>query len=423
VTSSAGAAPYDPEVPASPSTTWLRPITILTTFARAGLATATAYLGVLTVGAARRRPRGVTALPDRPTHRLAVLIPAHDEERVIGRTLDSLRRLDYPADLLAVHVVADNCTDATAAIVRAAGFSVHERTAPESPGKGPALQWLLARIADDPVDAVVFVDADTSVHPDALRRIDVELARGAEVVQGHYAVRDAGSSPTVAFRAAAFAARTYLRPLGRVAIGGSAGLHGNGMAFRSEVLAQRRWSDHLTEDVELHLDLLLDGTLVAFAPEATVEAEMPDTLEASQSQHERWERGRLDLVRRYAPRLLRGVTSGGPAGRVAYADALLDQLVPPFSVVVTGSGLWGATALLRAVVHPTRARRRELALALTVGLAQVAYVLIALAMVRAPASVYRSLLQAPSMVWWKLRLWARVLTGPAESRWVRTSRN
>jgi 1,2-diacylglycerol 3-beta-glucosyltransferase len=407
----------------SPWSPWLRPVAIVTTLARAALVAITGYLAVLTVGAVRRRPARVAPVSEPPQHRLAVLIPAHDEERVIARTLDSLRQLDYPADLLAVHVVADNCTDATADIVRAAGVEVHERIAPDDPGKGPALQWLLARLRDEPADAVVFVDADTSVHADALRRIEAELRRGATVVQAHYAVRDAGSSPTVAFRAAAFAARTYLRPLGRTAIGGSAGLHGNGMAFRADVLERRSWSDHLTEDVELHLDLLLDGTLVAFAPAATVEAEMPETLEAARTQHERWERGRLDLLRRYAPGLARRAVAGGPAGRVAYVDALLDQLVPPFSVVVAGSGLWGTAAFVRAVVTPSPARTRELVVASAVVAAQVGYVLTALRLVNAPASVYRALLRAPAMVWWKLRLWGRVLTRPSGVRWIRTARN
>jgi glycosyltransferase involved in cell wall biosynthesis len=401
----------------------LRPVVVVTGLARGALVVITGYLAVLTFGAVRARPGRTSPPAEEPVHRLTVVVPAHNEEQVIGRTLDSLRRLDYPADLLTIHVVADNCTDATAELVRAAGIEVHERTAPDAPGKGPALQWVLARLRDTPADAVVFVDGDTSLHPDALRRIDAELRRGATVVQAHYAVRDAGSSPTVAFRAAAFAARTFLRPLGRTAIGGSAGLHGNGMAFRTEVLDRRGWSDHLTEDVELHLDLLLDGTLVAFAPEATVEAEMPETLEAARTQHERWERGRLDLLRRYAPRLLRRTLNGGPAGRVAYLDALLDQLVPPFSVVVAGSGLWGTAALIQAAVAPTPARRRELVLAAAVVAAQVGYVLTALRLVGAPASVYRSLLRAPAMVWWKVKLWGRVLTRRSDGRWIRTARN
>lgn len=397
---------------------------IVTAFglARGAVVLVTGYLGLLTVSAVIARPRNQRSDFEEPVHRFSVLIPAHDEAEVIAEALESITRLDYPDRLFSVHVVADNCTDSTADIARAAGFDVHERAEPAEPGKGPALQWLLSRLPGDRPDVVVFVDADTTVSPQFLRAIDDRLRRGAQVVQGHYAVRDPGSSPVVAFRAAAFAAKTYLRPLGRSAIGGSAGLHGNGMAFRADVMAQRRWSDHLTEDVELHLDLLLDGTLVEFAPLATIAAEMPSTLEASKTQHERWERGRIEIARHYVPRLVRSAVAGGPARRVAYVDAALDQLVPPLSVLVAGSSAWGAITLARAVVSGSPGRRRDLALVSGVLATQVGHVFAALALVGAPAPVYRALLQAPRMIGWKVALWTRVLLRPTGVSWARTTR-
>src|SRR5262249_11776939 len=155
----------------------------------AGLVASGAYLAVLT-GAAwwadrnrlTRRPPVVA-----PVTRFAVLIPAHDEERLIGRTLDALAAADYPTERLAVHVVADNCTDRTAAIGRQHGVEVHERVAPDDGGKGPALRWLLQRLRDrgDGFDAVVIVDADTTVSPGFFRAMDTELGAGAEAVQSY----------------------------------------------------------------------------------------------------------------------------------------------------------------------------------------------------------------------------------------------
>ena len=399
-----------------------RVVRVAVALAGTSLAAVVGYLGLLT-GAAwwatlrRRRP------PPGERHRYLIVIPAHDEERLIGATLDSLAVLDHPPDRYDVHVVADHCTDGTAEVVRAHGVDVHVRDEGE-PGKGPALQWLLRRLADhvETRDAVVFVDADTSVDAGFLRAVDAHLAAGAEVVQGYYGVRDAGTSPVVAFRAAAFAGRNYLRPLGRTTIGGTAGLYGNGMVFRTAVLQRHGWSGHLTEDAELQLDLLLDGVKVDFAPAARVEAEMPDTLAAAQSQHERWERGRLDLARRYVPTLLAQTVRGGPAGRVASLDAALDQAVPPFSIVAAGGLAWAAVALLRCVVWPSRRHRRRLRRAIGGLIVQTVYVLSALRLVHAPAAVYRSLLGAPRMVAWKIGLWSRVLVRPPE-RWIRTARN
>ncbi len=107
----------------------------------------TAYLGMLTVAAwsAVGRDRHRTAVAEAPTTRFVVLIPAHNEEQLIGETLASAA-LDYPADLYRVHVVADHCTDDTAKIVRDRGAEVHELDTPEGGGKGPALRWLLGRL-------------------------------------------------------------------------------------------------------------------------------------------------------------------------------------------------------------------------------------------------------------------------------------
>jgi hypothetical protein len=311
------------------------------------------------------------------------------------------------------------------AIVKAHNAEAHERIVPDDSGKGPSLQWLLHRLweRDEPHDAVVIMDADTTVSSNFLRVMDAKLSAGANVVQSYYAVRDAGTSSATAFRAAALAARHYLRPLGRSHLGASVGLYGNGMVFRDELLRSRTWSNHLTEDIEFQLECLLDGTRVSFAPDAVVEAEMPTTVEASQTQHERWERGRLDMVRRFVPALARRSLSGGRVSRIAYADAAVDQLVPPFSLLVAGTAAMAGLAVGRALLVPGRPARRGLVATGAMVVVQGVYVLSALRMVDAPREVYRSLLAAPRLVLWKVGLWARVLVRPDEVRWVRTARN
>jgi hypothetical protein len=392
---------------------------------RAALAAVAGYLGILTAAALANSRRPTPRPRSSPTRRYSILVPAHDEAQLIATTVASLLALDYPAELFGVHVVADNCTDGTATIARAAGAEVHDRDDPANAGKGPALEWLMAHLRQRGQlgDAVVFVDADTVVDPAFLRAVDRALDGGAIVVQGHYAVRDDGDSPVVALRSAAMAARTFLRPLGRTALGGSAGLHGNGMVFVADAIAERRWSDHLTEDMELSLDLLLAGIPVQFAADARVEAEMPDTIAAARSQQERWERGRLELARRYVPRLVRRAVAGGPPGRVAVLDAAFDVAVPPLSVVGAAATAWGALGAVRAVATGGRSGRDDVAVAASTLVVLVAHVVAALRLTDAPRSTYRALLQAPRLVVWKAGLWLRVLVGGRQVRWVRTERN
>jgi hypothetical protein len=393
----------------------------------AALVVVVGYLSLVTVSATRAVAAGATrtAVDAPPRRRFAVLVPAHDEARSIARTLQTLTDVQYPDGLIDVHVVADNCTDDTAAVVRSCGFEAHERDDATHPGKGPALQWLLGRLAarGERYDAFLLVDADTDVDPRFLVVADALLGQGATVVQGFYGVRDPGASPTVAFRAAALAARHYLRPLGRNHLGASAGLYGNGMVFRSEVLDAHSWSGHLTEDLEMQLALLRDGTTVTFAPDAVVVAEMPTTPAAARTQQQRWERGRVDIAKRAVPGLIRRAVRGGPAGRVAYADAALDQLVPPLSVLATGSAAFALMRLAIAQWRPGRANRWRAAIALTMVGLQPVHVLAALWMVGAPRAVYAGLLRAPQLAVWKVGIWLDVVARGHDGRWIRTARN
>ena len=82
-------------------------------------------------------------------HRFAVVTAAINEEQVIGNLIASIKKQNYPAELLDIFVVADNCTDQTAKVARSAGAVVYERTNPEKRGKGYALEFLFDKIQED----------------------------------------------------------------------------------------------------------------------------------------------------------------------------------------------------------------------------------------------------------------------------------
>ena len=286
-----------------------------------------------------RRPGQGNPVPipfQAPQTHFAILVPAHNEEVVIARTLRSLLTLDYPRALYSVQVIADNCTDGTAALARAGGAIVHERNDPTLRGKGYALHWLFGRLLADPQsgDAFVVIDADSVVNPGFLRALDGHLRRGAAAIQGYDTVLNPDASWGTGLRYVAFALLHYLRPLGRRLFGGSAGLKGNGMCFSRAVLERTDWGAFsVTEDLQFHLDLLLSGRPVTFAPDAVVWAEMPASMKAAHAQNVRWETGRLQMVRGYVPRLL------GAALRrrsLILFDAAMENLVPPFSIMAAG---------------------------------------------------------------------------------------
>jgi hypothetical protein len=360
------------------------------------------YLLVLLAAAARSRRQPARRAPAGPHLRFAIVIPARDEEASIAATLASLRALDHPADRVRLIVVADNCADRTAEIAAAAGAEVWPRTG--TGGKGAALAWAFARLDGD-VDAVAVVDADCTVTPGLLAAVERRLGDGAVVVQTAYGVANPGASPVAALRYASFALVNEVRPIGKTALGLSAGLLGTGMAFRRELLERVPWTAAgLVEDQEHHLALVAAGERVVFAPEAGVVSAMPTSLRRSSGQQLRWDAGRAALIRAWTPRLL---AAGLRRRSAVQVHAALEPLVPPQS-------------LLLALNLAGCASRRRLGLANLAG--QATFVLGGLAVMRAPAAVWRALAFAPGLAAFKLGLLARLWLGGGPTEWVRTER-
>ena len=374
------------------------------------------YLALLSVGAlleTRRRPNTRRAPAQLPT--FALLIPAHDEAAVIAGALASVSALDYPSQHRSVFVVADNCTDSTAAIAESAGATVYERHDPEQRAKGYALRWLLERLRDDQLtfDAYVIVDADSHLSPNFLREMAAQLTGGAQVVQAQYRVQNEESGWLVGLRAVAFALFNHLRPLGRARFGWSAGLKGNGMCFSRAVIERHGWEAHsLAEDAEFHIRLLKAGVRVAYAPAAIVAAEMPISLRQARSQQARWERGRLELARLAARELLPGVFHTGGAARL---DALVEIALPPLSLMV---GLVALCTLCASLLASPLTLGLVAAMMLALGL----HVLVGAGLARLSMRTYLALWRAPLYIAWKCWVYTAALVGRGASGWVRTER-
>lgn len=391
-----------------------------------GLALLVSYQMLLAV-AAWFAPRVTPRTAPTPATRFVVLIPAHNEETLLPTLLTSLNTLDYPSLLYTIHVVADNCQDQTAAVAQEAGAVVHERVNPVATGKGHALQWLLAKVMQSNVifDAAVIVDADSVVAPTFLTIMDSLLVGGADAIQAHYAVRNPERSWVMRLRAAALTLVHYARPLGRMVIGGSVGLKGNGMVFRRSILAQHQWSSSVTEDIEYHMSLVLAGKRVVFATDAMLWAEMPGTLQNAYSQNVRWEQGRFQLAKQYVPSLLQSTFAHLQQRRwraaVICLDSIMEHLIPPFAVLL------GVTLLYLGITILLLPSTALLGIAAFLLLGQLLYLLLGLWLARTPLRTYLALAYVPIFLAWKLWLYGRMLIenllGQEGPGWVRTARD
>lgn len=320
------------------------------------VAVAGGYLWLLSVLALATARKAAPAAPAR-RWRFDVLVPAHDEAVGIAETVTSLLAIDYPRALYRVVVIADNCTDDTAARAAAAGATVLERTDDARRGKGYALGWAFGRrLAEaDAPDAFVVVDADTVVSANLLDAFAARLEAGAVAAQAHYGVRNPGASWRTRLMTIALALFHRVRSLGREALGVSCGLRGNGMCFKASLLAEvPHDAFSLVEDLEYGIRLGRAGHRVVYANEAEVAGEMVSGEKASRSQRHRWEHGRALMVKQYGWPLL---GEGLRARSGLLLDLAMDVLVPPLArltaatvglLAVTSAALWwlgaGATA-------------------------------------------------------------------------------
>ena len=313
--------------------------------AAAPLLMACLYLGLLTLCSGRRAP---VRLGGAPVTRFVVLVPAHDEEAGIERTVRSALATNYPEPLRRVVVVADNCTDGTAARARQAGAEVLVRTDPDHRGKGPALAFAFERLlAEEFADAVVVVDADAVLGGDLLRAFAARLALGAEAVQADNAVLNPEASWRTRLMAIALGSFHRLRFGARERLGLSCGLRGNGMCLTRRLLLRvPHVATSRAEDLEYGLQVAEAGVRIHYAVDGQVLSVMVSAEGSARSQRLRWEEGRRELARLHGPRLL-ALALRRRDGRLL--DVALDLLVPPLSTLAALAVAGLAVSLLASL--------------------------------------------------------------------------
>jgi len=354
-------------------------------------------------------PRPRASRPAGRSWRLAVIVPAHNEEAMLGATLDSLVAAagGFAPEIV---VVADNCTDGTAAIARSRPVTVLERTNPELRGKNYALSFALAALAGrpEPPEAVCFVDADTIVSGTFFEAIVARIDAGAKAVQVHYEAA-AGDSPLSRLRRLAFLLVHRARPLGMARLGLGTGLKGNGMALRWELVRDGFEGTGITEDAAMTLALARRGVPVAFEPRAWVRGHMAGSYANARVQDERWEGGRFGLMRG----ALAAAVDSLWRGHMDTAAAALDVASLPLTLLGV---LAGAGVVLVAVGGGPW----WFALAGPASLAS--YGGLGLAGAGVTARELGALAEAPRFVVHKLRTYAALAARRGPTDWERTSR-
>jgi cellulose synthase/poly-beta-1,6-N-acetylglucosamine synthase-like glycosyltransferase len=347
--------------------------------------------------------------------RITVVVPAHNEELLVGRLLDSIRDQDYPGELFRTVVVADNCTDATAAISRTRGANVIERVDERNRGKGYAIKRALETIELDKYDAVLIVDADCTVSANALRCLDGTLQEW-NVIQCYNGVGNPDESWFTRLLDVSRTINNMVYSPAKQRLGLSCELTGTGMCFATRILREHGWDAFTVgEDWEYYAKLIRKGEIVGFDINARVYHVESSSLKQATSQRMRWSSGRFAVAWRYGFGLLsRGVIDRN----LVKFDAGLSLIFPnpSLGMNVTLAGLGGAFLATPGY------RMALVSWFFILALVQLGFFLVGVFYTQNKLSKFLAIFVAPVFLAWKMGIDALSLLGMGRKKWVRTER-
>ena len=207
-------------------------------------------------------------------HRFMAIIPAHNEEAVVGNLIESLKKQNYNKDLYDIYVIADNCTDNTAKVAKEAGAIVYKRFDETKKTKGYALNWFLQQKIEEnaPYDAFFVFDADNIVHPDFIKNMNKKLCQGEDVVQGYRDIKN----PTDSWITAGYAIFYW---------------------------TMHRFYHLARYNLGLSLKRIIKGKKLGWATDAICYDEQPVGFVQSWSQRSRWTVGHIQCIHEYTKKL------------------------------------------------------------------------------------------------------------------------
>lgn len=272
--------------------------------------------------------------------RYGFLISARNEEQVIGGLIDSIRKNDYPDELVDIFLIAHNCTDNTAAVAENFGAKVYVYNNPNEKTKGYALRYLINRIEEDygtqTYDGFFVMDADNILADDYILRMNEAFVASNKqnMITSFRNSKNFGKNILTAIYGLYFVYGCRAEARGRTLIGCSTRIAGTGYLFPSEIVREGWKYVTLTEDWEITADQLLENKKILYCDDATFYDEQPTKLSVMFKQRLRWARGHLLVCVTRFGEILKGLLLPKKHGGAKYKGSLYD-----FSVNIAPIGI------------------------------------------------------------------------------------
>lgn len=235
--------------------------------------------------------------PAKKQHKYAVLIPARNEEPVIANLINSIRKQDYPQELITIFVVADNCTDNTAKVAREKGAICYEHFNPEERTKGFALKYLFEQIQRDygieSFEGYFIFDSDNLLKKDYISRMNDSFDAGEKIITSYRSTKNWTESWIASTYAIHWLRSIRYRHRARSLLHLATNIQGTGFLFSNEIVKDGWKYTSLTEDRALTADCVVEGYEISYNDDAIFYDEQPISLKVALRQRLRWSKGHL----------------------------------------------------------------------------------------------------------------------------------
>ena len=218
-------------------------------------------------------------------HKFGIVIPARNEKDVIADTIKCILASDYPRDKFDIYVVADNCTDNTAELARAAGATVFERFDPDPKHHkaGYALKYLFEKIMEEhpgEYEAFIKFDADNLMERDYISRMNDAFDAGVKCARGYSNSKNIDQNVVTGISGLWYIRDCRFASNFRSAIGQGTMLGGAGMMFAAEIIEKHGWDClSASDDTEFTMRRLnQDKIKTMYVKDAVVYEDQPATI-------------------------------------------------------------------------------------------------------------------------------------------------
>lgn len=263
------------------------------------------YYLITSIGIFKKRKK-VTNNNDDKKNFFAVIVAARNEENVIGKLIDSLKKQSYPSEYFDIYVIVNNCTDNTAIEAKKAGAKVISCTEKVST-KGEVLKYTFDLFKDNnKIDAYAIFDADNIVHHDFLAKMNDMINSGYSVAQGFRDTKNISDNWLTSSYAILYYFQSLFLNESRYNMGRSSFLNGTGFVIKKEVIDKHGFNPKtVTEDVEFTAMCAINNEKIGFATDAITYDEQTNSFDVSWKQRKRWSFGTMECLREYFPILLK----------------------------------------------------------------------------------------------------------------------